>query len=156
MQADRLGRPILNFMGSISDYLAQVNERVVTDQITDLNFGHMVESVRESIPENAAYTDARPEFSCYDDHHPSIDFTPFQAMLCPAVISCFCLETQKRCVVSVSQLTKVKWNKAAFNQLVLKQQTKKLLSGLVQQHARGLKGTSDFISNKGKVRGNFE
>lgn len=143
-------------MGSISDYWAQVNERVIADQVTDLNLGPMVESVRDSMAENAASTDARPEFSSYDNHHPSIDFTPFQAMLCPAVINCFCLETQKWRVVSVSLLTKVKWNKAAFNQLVLKQQTKKLLSGLVQQHARGLKGTSDFISNKGKVRGNFE
>jgi hypothetical protein len=115
----------------------------------------MVESARESIGENAASTDSRPEFSLYDNHHPEVEFSPFQAMLCPAVISCFCLDTQQRRAVSVSHLMKVKWNKAAFNQLVLKQQTKKLLSGLVQQHARGIKGTSDFISDKGKVRVNL-
>lgn len=109
----------------------------------------MIESAREG--GNAASMDAREDFSSYDNQDPTIDFTPFQAMLCPAVIGCFCLESQKWRNVSVSRLTKVKWNKAAFNQLVLKQQTKKLLSGLVQQHALGIKGRSDFISNKGKV-----
>lgn len=132
-----------------------MDERVIVDQITDLNFGSMVEIARESIGENVASTDARPEFSSYDNIHPDIDFSPFQAMLCPAVVNCFCLDTQQRRALAVSKLTKVKWNKAAFNQLVLKQQTKKLLSGLVQQHARSIKGRSDFISNKGKVRGNL-
>jgi hypothetical protein len=132
-----------------------MDERVIADQITDLNIGSMVEIARESISENAASTDARPEFSSYDNIHPETDFSSFQAMLCPAVVNCFCLDSQQRRALAVSKLTKVKWNKAAFNQLVLKQQTKKLLSGLVQQHARSIKGRSDFISNKGKVRGNL-
>jgi hypothetical protein len=124
------------------------------DQFAKLGFGLMVESA-QSRSENAESTDARPEFSLYDNHDPAIDFTPFQASLCPAVISCFCLETQNRCAVSVSALTKLDWNKTAFSQLVLKSQTKKLLSGLVQQHALRIKGTSDFITNQGKVSNEY-
>lgn len=52
----------------------------------------------------------------------------------------------------MSKLTPIKWNKAAFNQLVLQQRTKKLLAGLIRQRAAGLKGKSDFIKDKGKVR----
>jgi hypothetical protein len=73
-------------------------------------------------------------------------------LLCPAVITGFGLKTHRWRTVSVSKLTTIKWNKAAFNQLVLQQRTKKLLSGLIQQHAAGIRGKSDFIKDKGKVR----
>lgn len=102
--------------------------------------------------ENVSSVDGRVEFVSYDNLDPKAEFTTFQAMLCPPVITGFCLKTTKWRTVSVSKLTPIKWNKAAFNQLVLQQRTKKLLAGLIQQHAAGLQGKSDFIKDKGKVK----
>lgn len=102
--------------------------------------------------ESAASVDDREEFSSYDNLSSKTEFTPLQAMLSPAVITGFGLKTHRWRTVSVSKLATIKWNKTAFNQLVLQQRTKKLLSGLIQQHAAGIRGKSDFIKDKGKVR----
>ena len=113
----------------------------------------MVDQQDFSIPgETAASLDSRLAFTSYDDQSPTIEFTPFQALLSPSAVECYCLKTRQWLTVSVMNLTEVEWNKTAFNQLVLQPRTKKLLGGLVKQHASSLKSTSDFIKDKGKVR----
>lgn len=127
-----------------------ISERVMVDQNEEFDIFSMIRSADENLDESVVATDARQEFTAYDDQSPTVEFTPFQAMLCPPVTTCFCMETQKWRTVAVKDLTEVRWNKLAFDQLVLQKRTKSLLSGLISQHSAGIQGTSDFIKDKGK------
>jgi hypothetical protein len=123
----------------------------MVDQNEEFDLSCLVRNVEVNSGESVVATDSRLEFTVFDDQSPATDFTEFQAMLCPPVTTVFCVATQKWRTVAVKDLKKVKWNKTAFTQLVLHQRTKSLLSGLISQHSSGIKGTSDFIKDKGKV-----
>lgn len=89
----------------------------------------------------------------YDWHPPEKPITTMQAQLCPSVINCFTLATNKWYLVSVKNLREVSWTTTAFDHLVMDKQYKMLLRGLIEQH-RSNKGKilTDVIRGKGKVR----
>jgi hypothetical protein len=122
----------------------------MVDQNEEFDLSCLIRNIEEDSRESVVANDSRPEFMVFGDQSPATEFTEFQAMLCPPVTTVFCIATQRWRTVAVKDLKKVKWNKTAFTQ-VLHQRTKNLLSGLISQHSSGIKGTSDFIKDKGKV-----
>jgi hypothetical protein len=78
--------------------------------------------------------------------------TDQQAQLCPAVIKCVSISTNNDFNVSVGNLEPVSWNREAIELLVLDENKKDLLKGLVAQHSHRTKTGEfgDLIENKGK------
>lgn len=75
-----------------------------------------------------------------------------QAQLCPAIIGGVSLSNEHLYNVSVENLQPVKWNKGAMERLVLDEDKKDLLKGLVAQHSHRARTSEfgDLIENKGK------
>ncbi|CZR59013.1 uncharacterized protein PAC_08905 [Phialocephala subalpina] len=73
------------------------------------------------------------------------------AIICPGIVKCVVVNTQKDFFVSVDDMTEVVWDENIFlNQLVLRQSKKDMLKGLVQNHlAKEFQTVGDFISRKG-------
>ncbi|KAH7393971.1 P-loop containing nucleoside triphosphate hydrolase protein [Phaeosphaeria sp. MPI-PUGE-AT-0046c] len=87
----------------------------------------------------------------YDWHPPEKPITTMQAQLCPSVINCFTLATNKWYLVSVKNLKEVNWTTTAFDHLVMDKQYKTMLRGLVEQHRSNKnKILADVIRGKGK------
>lgn len=78
--------------------------------------------------------------------------TDEQAQLCPAIIGCVSISSEHVFHCSVENLELVKWNKEAIEHLVLDEDKKDLLKGLVAQHSHRAKTREfgDLIENKGK------
>jgi hypothetical protein len=89
----------------------------------------------------------------YDKYPADKEFSSIQLQLCPSTIIGCTLDSKKWFELSLNHLQEVKWEKAAFTNLVLDQGTKDLIQGLVENHKRNSgKVTGDFIEGKGKVR----
>ncbi|KIM98563.1 hypothetical protein OIDMADRAFT_31347 [Oidiodendron maius Zn] len=73
-------------------------------------------------------------FSNFDNFPPERNFEALQAQLCPSTTNVYFLASKMWSRVAVSNIKKVKWNKRAFDHLVLEDDTKKLLKGLVEVH----------------------
>ena len=69
----------------------------------------------------------------------------------PPVIGCYGISSEYNYIASVDNLELVKWNYEAIDHLVLEEDNKKLLKGLVQQHSHRAKTKEggDLIENKG-------
>ena len=69
----------------------------------------------------------------------------------PPVIGCYGISSEYNYIASVDNLELVKWNYEAIDHLVLEEDNKKLLKGLVQQHSHRAKTKEggDLIKNKG-------
>lgn len=78
--------------------------------------------------------------------------TDEQAQLCPAVIGGVSIASEHLYSISVENLEPVKWNKGAMERLVLDEDKKDLLKGLVAQHSHRARTSEfgDLIENKGK------
>lgn len=86
------------------------------------------------------------------DHLPAATIlTDPQACLCPPLIGCDGVATKKFYVVSVEKLELVDWNLNAMKQLVLAEDKKRMLQGLISQHylREGTKRGADIIAGKG-------
>lgn len=93
--------------------------------------------------------------SNYDSCPPEREFEELQAQICPSTVYVYSLSARKWFRVAVSYLKKVNWNKTAFKQLVLEDQTKQLLKGLVGVHKENRNQgriMRDIIPTKGQVR----
>ncbi|KAH7314233.1 P-loop containing nucleoside triphosphate hydrolase protein [Rhexocercosporidium sp. MPI-PUGE-AT-0058] len=88
-------------------------------------------------------------------YEPLDGFEPFTddiASLCPSTVRCILVNTQKVYVIGVESLREVRWDENIFtNQLVLKQNKKELLRGLVGNYLeKDFQKMGDFISHKGR------
>ena len=91
-----------------------------------------------------------------DDVDAKADFNDLQALLCPASLNCFSLTMRKWFAVSIDNLSGIKWNKSAWDHLVLDQDTKLTIRTLVANHRIKSKNpdeimTGDVIERKGSV-----
>ena len=97
-------------------------------------------------------------FSNFDNFPPEKNFEALQAQLCPSTINVYFLTSKMWSRVAVSNIKKVKWNKKAFEHLVLEDDKKKLLRGLVEVHKENKNHgriIRDVIPTKGQVRSLF-
>jgi DNA replication protein DnaC len=74
------------------------------------------------------------------------------AMLCPGIVRCIIVSTQTLWLINADNLKKVDWKENIFlNQLVLKQNKKDMLKGLVRNHLeKNFRTMGDFIAHKGR------
>lgn len=84
---------------------------------------------------------------------PSEEFSALQARLCPATVQCCVPRTFNWYSVTVDNLKPITYEKEAMKALVIPQDTKKMLLGLIEEHRRNESqgAITDFISNKGEV-----
>lgn len=101
--------------------------------------------------EPAADLDEREDYQ-WDQLPLNTVLTDQQAQLCPAVIKCVSISTKHDFNVSVENLEPISWNREAIELLVLDENKKDLLKGLVAQHSHRTKTGEfgDLIENKGK------
>lgn len=101
--------------------------------------------------ESAADLDEREDYQ-WDQLPLNAVLTDQQAQLCPAVIRCVSISTKHDFNVSVETLEPISWNREAIELLVLDENKKDLLKGLVAQHSHRTKAGEfgDLIENKGK------
>lgn len=73
-------------------------------------------------------------------------------ILCPSTVRCIVVNTQEAYIVGIDSLKEVHWDENIFlNQLVLKQNKKDLLKGLVGNYMeKDFQTMGDFISHKGR------
>ncbi|TFK72379.1 P-loop containing nucleoside triphosphate hydrolase protein [Pluteus cervinus] len=101
--------------------------------------------------------------SSFSEHEPNCKYNPYvslplqkeglteeQYALCTPIRLGFSFERKSWGGFSVDRLKDVRWDDKAFESLVLGQKQKKLIHGLVKQHALGAAGFDDIISGKGK------
>lgn len=88
-----------------------------------------------------------------DEHEPSEEFSALQARLCPSIVECCVPRTFNWFSVTVDNLKPITYEKEAIDALVIPQDTKQMLLGLVEEHRRNESqgAITDFISNKGEV-----
>ena len=101
--------------------------------------------------EPAADFDEREDYQ-WDQLPLNTILTDQQAQLCPAVIKCVSISTKHEFNVSIENLAQISWNREAIELLVLDENKKDLLKGLVAQHSHRAKNGEfgDLIENKGK------
>lgn len=75
---------------------------------------------------------------------------PAHFLLCPPQISCYHIETGKRCLVNVNNLQRVSWSESAMNRLVLEEEKKRLLKALVDNVNKLQSRSGDIIAHKGR------
>jgi len=92
------------------------------------------------------------EHGSFDGFPTNEEFSALQAQLCPPFAYCYGLGSRMWYEIAISRTEEVQWQKEAIHQLVLEQETKEMLIGLVKQHQinKG-KVLSDIIPSKGKV-----
>lgn len=92
----------------------------------------------------------------FDNSTPDSEFTPLQAQLCPSSVHCFSLASRKWYSITIGEeyLTEVRWDKEAWDHLVLDEEKKTTIKTLVERHNTGDFGRvrGDVISGKGTVR----
>jgi hypothetical protein len=73
-------------------------------------------------------------------------------MICPASIIVFSLDNQEWCSVGVVHLKPKEWRPSSFDRLVLDQERKDILIGLVKTNSRRAqsKKSADIIDGKGE------
>ncbi|KAH8883295.1 P-loop containing nucleoside triphosphate hydrolase protein [Thozetella sp. PMI_491] len=91
------------------------------------------------------------EHTHFDDFAKEKEFSELQSQLCPASVMCYAIKSSTWYIISVSQIGDVDWALDAFDHLVLEQDTKEMLAGLVQQHRHNKdRVLADVIESKGK------
>ena len=96
------------------------------------------------------YTD---KFVDFDGYAKDRDFTTLQAQVCPSTVHCYEFLTRRWYAVTMGpkRLKDVEWEKAALDHLVLDEQIKGMLHGLVEQHKKNsARVIRDVIQGKGK------
>jgi hypothetical protein len=92
------------------------------------------------------------EHEGFDGFPTDEEFSALQAQLCPPFAYCYGLGSRMWYEIAVSRIEEVQWQKEAIHQLVLEQETKEMLIGLVKQHQVNKERVlSDIIPSKGKV-----
>ena len=77
-------------------------------------------------------------------------FDDEKACLCPPVIRCVNVQTQKGYIVTVGDLKQVEWKSTAIEKLVLDAERKRMLLRLIRYHlSNKQKDEGDLISHKG-------
>ena len=80
-------------------------------------------------------------------------FDDLQAQLCPSVVHCFTVASQRCYSIAVGAVEEVDWESDAITHLVLEENTKRRLKELVRMHQSAKeKVIKDIIPSKGKVR----
>jgi len=69
------------------------------------------------------------------DIDPNDEIHQAKAQLCPPILGCFYVATGKAHMVSVDNLEPITWNKEAIDHLVIAEDKKQLLKGLVAHHS---------------------
>ena len=92
------------------------------------------------------------EHESFDGFPTTEEFSALQAQLCPPFAYCYGLGSRMWYEIAISRIEEVQWQKEAIHQLVLEQETKEMLIGLVKQHQVNKERVlSDIIPSKGKV-----
>lgn len=128
------------------------------DKTAELNLSDAFYSTMKmpSLNQRVIFWDSRQVYDCYDELLPENEFSDEQALFCPSSVTCFDLVTREKLVVVRSCLRPVVWNKAAFNQLVLPEDKREMISSLLENHTKGAVQTlSNLIPGKGSVSLSF-
>jgi len=124
---------------------------LIIDSEAELPSGFATPSITKE-PRSAKLWDARREYNDYDNISLEQKLTDEQALFCPSAIGCFDPQNLTSIVVAVTDLNPVKWNKLAFEQLVLDDSKKNIIRSMVENHsAEFLSSTEDIIQGKGAV-----
>lgn len=93
------------------------------------------------------------EYQHFDNFQKDKEFSGLQAQLCPSTAYCYAVKSQMWYVIAISRTEEVNWQgEETLKQLVLEENTKKMLISLVRQHqVNKEKVLSDIIPSKGKV-----
>lgn len=88
-----------------------------------------------------------------DEQPPSEEFSALQARLCPSTVQCCVPRTFTWYSVTIDNLKPITYEKEAMTALVIPEETKQMLLGLIEEHQRNESqgAITDFISNKGEV-----
>lgn len=86
----------------------------------------------------------------WDDLPPSTDLRAEQKRLCPPVIVCSDIVTERKYIAKVDSLEMVTWDEKAIDYLVLEENKKQILRGLVSHHSHRAEDGRDLVENKGK------
>lgn len=76
--------------------------------------------------------------------------TDDQIILCSATINGFSFSQKTWCQVAVAELSEVAWNEEAFQRLVIDEQRRSLIHGMVKAHRHEGAAFDDIIANKGQ------
>ncbi|KAK6342032.1 hypothetical protein TWF730_001513 [Orbilia blumenaviensis] len=79
-----------------------------------------------------------------------LELTDEQKLLCNATIYGFTLDSKKWLQFFIEQIEEVVWNTDSFSKLVLPEETKELICGLVESHITDQSHFDDFVEGKGK------
>lgn len=79
-----------------------------------------------------------------------LQLTDDQKLLCNAVMWGYTLGSKKWLQFFVDELEEVHWNTDSFSKLVLPEETKELICGLVESHITDQSHFDDFVEGKGK------
>lgn len=137
----------------------QLAQRVVVDSSrrprVDIGTGH------PSIPDRMNIrTGQRTERKAIEVAHGVPDeqplseaFSALQACLCPSTLQCCAPRTFTWHSVTIDNLKPISYEKEAMKSLVIPEETKNLLLGLIEEHQRteSQGAITDFIANKGEV-----
>ncbi|KAK3390060.1 hypothetical protein B0H63DRAFT_464718 [Podospora didyma] len=137
----------------------KVKDRVIVDKeakaiassrITDLE-GFIHDDDDPGSKPRAAELDRRENYQ-WDNLPSTATLTDEQAWLCPPAMGCCGLSTRDFHLVSVDKLREVQWNVDAMEHLVMDEEKKKMLQGLVGQHynREQNKYGGDLIAGKGE------
>ncbi|KAK6522207.1 hypothetical protein TWF281_002773 [Arthrobotrys megalospora] len=80
----------------------------------------------------------------------TLELTDEQKLLCNATIYGFTLDSKKWLQFFVDKIEEVVWNTDSFSKLVLPEETKELICGLVESHITDQSHFDDFVEGKGK------
>lgn len=83
----------------------------------------------------------------------SEEFSALQACLCPSTLQCCAPRTFTWYSVTIDNLKPISYEKEAMKSLVIPEETKNFLLGLIEEHRRteSQGAITDFIANKGEV-----
>ncbi|KAK3295823.1 P-loop containing nucleoside triphosphate hydrolase protein [Chaetomium fimeti] len=101
---------------------------------------------------SAAEIDSRDEYQ-WDNLPATKVLTDEEAQFCIPLVGCYAVENKEFYLVSAERLRPVAWNADAMERLVLDEENKTLLEGLVSQHYNKKQQDShqwDFIPKKGE------
>ncbi|KAF3909714.1 Spastin [Arthrobotrys entomopaga] len=80
-----------------------------------------------------------------------LDLTDDQKLICTAVIPGFTLDDHKKWFeLFIDEIQDIQWNPEIFSKLVLPDETKQLIRGLVESHRNEETKFDDFVKGKGK------
>ncbi|KAK6353479.1 hypothetical protein TWF696_005442 [Orbilia brochopaga] len=81
---------------------------------------------------------------------PTLELTDDQKLICNAAVWGYTLGSKKWLQFFVDDISEVIWNTDSFSKLVLPEETKELICGLVESHITNQAHFDDFVEGKGK------